>query len=572
MPSSIFLVLRRMRAPLLTVIVVYAISITGLVVIPGDDTAGNRQPLDFLHAFYVVSYTATTIGFGEIPHAFTPAQRLWVTACIYMTVVAWSFAFVKMLALFQDRWFLQAIAEQRFKFRVRRLAEPFYLVCGYGQSGSLVCRAFDELGRQFVVLDADDSRLAELEVADFRNDAPALAADASNPSTLLLAGLAHPGCSAVLALTANDRVNVSIAAAARLLRPEVPVISRARSRSAAAELGLFAATRIIDPHVTFAEYLSLAIRSPGSYQLIAWLTDMPGTTLGPQSEPPSGSWLVCGEGEFVDRVAGTLRGQGLTVLAVSPLDENLTMPPATVGALNCAEAGEDRHGTGRSVWDGVSGLIAATDDDSRNLSIAAAARALRKDIFVVLRQNHRESAVLSRAFAPDITVYTPEIVVHACLAQLNTPLLPRFIAIVADKDDAWADATVNKLRSKITRRVPSVWTVELSSDASPAAFQRMQRSRSGVRIDHLVRDPSDRERHLPCVPLLIARGGADIVMPALDVVLQPADRILFAGTRESCDRQRLLLQNVNALEYVCEGRHVPVGWVWRVCARISRSV
>jgi Trk K+ transport system NAD-binding subunit len=557
MPSSIFLVLRRMRAPLLTVIVVYAISITGLVVIPGVDPAGNRQPLDFLHAFYVISYTATTIGFGEIPHAFTPAQRLWVTACIYMTVVAWSFAFVKMLALFQDRWFLQAIAEQRFKFRVRRLAEPFYLVCGYGQSGSLVCRALDDLGRQFVVLDADAARLAELELADYRSEAPALVADASNPSTLNLAGLLHPRCAAVLALTGNDRVNVVIAAASHLLRPALPVISRAQGQAAAEELALFRTARIIDPNAIFADYLCLAIRSPGSYQLVAWLTDMPGTTLGPQSEPPAGPWLICGEDEFAERITRTLHARGLSVRAVPLSSDGRSLSSSAV------------HPEGHWV-EGITGLIAATDDDSRNLSIAAAARAIRKDIFVVLRQNRRATGVLSQAFAPDITVYAPEIVLHACLAQLNTPLLPRFLRIVEEQDDAWADAIVNKLRTKITLQVPNVWTVELTRDASPAAFERAQRSRSGVRVDHLVRDPADRDRHLPCVPLLIDRNGTDIVMPALETVLQSADRILFAGTRESCDRQELLLQNVNALEYVCEGRHVPVAWVWRLLARINR--
>lgn len=557
MPSSIFLVLRRMRAPLLTVIVVYAISITGLVVIPGVDVAGNPKTMDFLHAFYFISYTATTIGFGEIPHAFTPAQRLWVTACIYMTVLAWSFAFVKMLALFQDRWFLQAIAEQRFKFRVRRLSGPFYLVCGYGQSGSLVCRALDDLGRQFVVLDTDAARLAELELADYRSDAPSLVADASNPLILNVAGLARPQCAAVLALTGNDRVNVAIAAAAHLLRPALPVISRAQGQAAAEELALFRTARIIDPNAIFADYLCLAIRSPGSYQLVAWLTDMPGTTLGPQSEPPAGPWLICGEDEFADRVASHLQARGLTVRTVPLGIESRSLSGSLVQP--------DRH------WvEGTTGLIAATVDDSRNLSIAAAARAIRKDIFIVLRQNRRATEVLTRAFAPDITVFAPEIVLHACLAQLTTPLLPRFLRIVEEKDDAWADAIVHKLRHKITRQVPNVWTVELGRDTSPAAFQRMQRSPSGLRVDHLVRDPADRDFHLPCVPLLIDRNGTDIVLPALEVVLQPADRILFAGTRESCDRQGLLLQNVNALEYVCEGHHVPVAWVWRFMARINR--
>ncbi|HHJ81110.1 MAG TPA: potassium transporter TrkA, partial [Candidatus Tenderia electrophaga] len=80
------LVLRRMRAPLIVLISAYAISILGLVLIPGVDDQGNPWNMSFFHAFYFVSYMATTIGFGEIPFEFTNGQRLWTTIAMYLTV------------------------------------------------------------------------------------------------------------------------------------------------------------------------------------------------------------------------------------------------------------------------------------------------------------------------------------------------------------------------------------------------------------------------------------------------------------------------------------------------------
>ena len=102
MNNIFFLVFRRMRTPLLVLIGVYAIAILGMVLIPGQDADGAPWQMDFLHAFYFVSYMATTIGFGEIPYALTPAQRLWVTLCIYLTVIAWLYAIGKILTLLQD--------------------------------------------------------------------------------------------------------------------------------------------------------------------------------------------------------------------------------------------------------------------------------------------------------------------------------------------------------------------------------------------------------------------------------------------------------------------------------------
>ena len=87
MGDILFIVLRRLRAPLIALIVIYAVAIAGMVTIPGVDAQGRVWHVSFFHAFYVVSYTATTIGFGEIPYPFTDAQRLWVIVVIYLSVI-----------------------------------------------------------------------------------------------------------------------------------------------------------------------------------------------------------------------------------------------------------------------------------------------------------------------------------------------------------------------------------------------------------------------------------------------------------------------------------------------------
>ena len=65
-----FLVLRRMRTPLLILLGAYTVTVLGLTLIPGVDDQGQPWRMDFFHAFYFISYMATTIGFGEIPYEF----------------------------------------------------------------------------------------------------------------------------------------------------------------------------------------------------------------------------------------------------------------------------------------------------------------------------------------------------------------------------------------------------------------------------------------------------------------------------------------------------------------------
>jgi hypothetical protein len=84
--APIFLVLRRMRAPLIVLILIFAISVIGLTLMPGQDASGQPHRLGFFDAFYFMNYTATTIGYGEIPYPFSTAQRMWVTFSIYLAV------------------------------------------------------------------------------------------------------------------------------------------------------------------------------------------------------------------------------------------------------------------------------------------------------------------------------------------------------------------------------------------------------------------------------------------------------------------------------------------------------
>ena len=62
--------------------------------------------LSFLDAFFVVSYTATTIGFGEIPHPFTAQQKMWMLFVMYSTVIAWLYAIGSVLSVISDPGFV----------------------------------------------------------------------------------------------------------------------------------------------------------------------------------------------------------------------------------------------------------------------------------------------------------------------------------------------------------------------------------------------------------------------------------------------------------------------------------
>jgi Trk K+ transport system NAD-binding subunit len=555
--SVFFQVLRRMRAPLIVLIAIYAISILGLTLVPGVDANGKpAPPMSFFHAFYFISYTATTIGFGEIPNAFSDAQRLWVTVSIYLTVVGWSYSILTLLALFQDKSFQNTLVANRFARRVRRTHESFHLICGAGETGSLVAQTLDRLGRKFVILEKDELRVQELDLADFKTDVPALAADAAMPDNLLLAGLNHPKCRGVLALTDDERGNLGIAIAARLMNPTLPVLACARTPLFGANMASFGTDHIINPFERFAEYLALAVAAPQRYRLIEILTGLPGSEMPQPHRPPRGRWIVCGYGRFGRAIVQHMAPTGIELIIIDP-------DAVAADGLRCVRGlGTDAATLIEAGVRDADGIVAGSDSDVNNLSIAVTAKEVNPKLFIVTRQNHTTNSVLFDAFRDDFCMVPSRIIAQECIAILTTPLLTRFLDLVRGRDEAWCQALDKRLEELGAGRVPEIWGLRLNAADAPAVHRPLMDS-TAIALTDLLRDNTDRESVLEAMPLLLDREGELTVTPERSMRLAPGDQLLLAGRPGTRRKLDLTLQNDNVLAYVLTGREHAGGWLWQ---------
>ncbi|TAH44894.1 MAG: potassium channel protein [Betaproteobacteria bacterium] len=554
--SIFFLILRRMRAPLILLIVIMAISVLGLTLAPGVDADGNVQYLSFFHAFYFISYTATTIGFGEIPYAFSDQQRLWVTICIYLSVIGWAYTLGSVFSLLSDRNLQQAFAIQRFSGAVRRMREPFYLVCGYGETGRLVCDALDRMGHRAVVIELDESKVGEIELQGYAADVPAVDADARNPETLKFAGLTHPHCVGVIALTNDDASNLAIAIAARLLAPRLPVLCRAESQETAATMTAFGTRHVINPFQEFAEMLALALHTPAAWQLANWLTGLPGTTVERYRNPPRGHWILCGHGRFGQQMVSAMDAEQVPVTI---LDRD---PPDDFDHRWVHGEGTSADALRQAGVLSATGIVAATRSDIDNLSIAVAARELNPSLFVILRQNQYANRALFEAYDADITVVPSEIIGHECLAILSTPLLVPFLTLLRRSNPAWCEGLYERMTARLGLAVPEVWSERINLASAPALYRRLMRGDT-VTLGMLLRSPENRDEALECEVLYLERDTDDHRMgPGVDTALRAGDEILLAGRPGTRSSFALTIANEHTLNYVLTGTDLPGGWVW----------
>jgi voltage-gated potassium channel len=554
--ATIFLILRRMRAPLIVLILIFSVSVFGLTVIPGQDAEGNPMRMGFFDAFYIMSYTATTIGFGEIPYPFTYNQRMWVTISIYLTVIGWAYAIGSLLSLLQDRAFRSALALQHFSRKVSRLREPFLLIAGYGRTGELLGHSFDALGRRFVVLDRDNERIDGLELDSYHADVPGLTADARDPGHLAVAGLGHTCCEAVVALTDDEEANLAIVMAAALLRPELPVIARVTSRTIAERMQAFGSPSTVNPFDRFGDHLRLALRAPASYQLLTWLESGPGAALPERGLPPrTGRWIVCGYGRLGRELTTDLRAEGLDVTVIESGSPDVDNADLLVGD------GSDPWVLAQADLDRAVGLVAGTDNDTTNLSLVAAARRSNPDLFLAARQNRAASAPLFAAMEVDALLVPTEVVAHEVYAQLSTPLLWRFLREMPAMGNDWAAQIVDRLKGLCGTHLQALWKVRLTPQEAPALASWLASENASV--GQLLRNPENREEPLHAIVLLVMRDREVTLAPADDFVLRPGDELLLAGWTVARRALDTIMLVPGILEYLVTGQRVPSSWIWR---------
>lgn len=548
------LILRRMRFPLLVLLASYAVSILGLTLIPGVDAEGQPWRMSIFHAFYFVSYMASTIGFGEIPHAFSDAQRLWVTITIYLTVIAWFYSIGSIINLIRDPAFKHASTENRFIKAVKRLRSPFYIVCGYGDTGKALVRALTERGIQPVVLEKNQDNVDFLGLRDYQINVPALCGDVLRPRNLLNAGLKHPRCQGVVAITHNDHANLKAAITSKLLNPDLPVICRGESQAYEDNMSSFGADFIIDPFLTFADWMAMALRAPELFLLHTWLTGVPHSPLPAPIHPPKGLWVVCGYGRFGKAVYAILKQAGQEVRLVDANPENA--PEGCIAgwgteACTLMEAGID----------GAVGVVAGTDVDANNLSIVMTARELNENLMVVIRQNRTTNRELFEAIGADLVVQPSAIVAREIRVLLTLPLLPEFLHESRRMDNVWAKRVTREIMDLMGDEVPDIWRVNLNPEGAVAVTAALEGGET-CPLGALRRHPRNREQRMDCIPLMVMRKEEPILMPGDDFALQPGDGILFCGAYGVGEAMEWTLQNANSFRYVVTGNETPEGWIW----------
>ena len=553
-------VLRLMRPPVFVLIGVYAVGILVMAMLPGQDADGNPTRMSLFHAFYFFTYTATTTGFGEIPHTFTDEQRLWAIFCVYMGAIAWLYAIGSIIKLVQNPHFLNAVSERRFASAAHGIKEPFYIICGFGDTGSLLARGLSDNYVTAVVIDIDEERIKALALRDYRVPMPGLCADASVPKHLLGAGIKSPSCLGVVALTNDEETNLKIAVMTRTLNPTLPVITRSTSLRYQRLLESMDQVTVINPFQLFAEQLSITITAPRLRMLEDWFVCARGVTLTRSLRIPLGTWFLCGYGRMGRWIYRYLSDHHVPLVVIDP------HPPEAHQDEVVMRAYPDPEMLDKNGFRQAAGIVCGTHSDAENLAILLSARGLNREAFAIVRQNHHENHVAFSGARADMTMQPSLVTARKILLMLIAPLAEDLLQELEARGEDYTQKTVDALIAAVGPERPILWRQRLDPQQTFAVARRLGRNKQ-VHLGDVLTDPRDSERRLPCVALAISRRGRSWTMPDDDCPLQMGDELLFCSTSLGRRLLEATLNNAYTLHYLTTGEELPRGYFFTWLAR-----
>lgn len=554
-----FIVLREMRRPMLALVGVYAITIFVMVFIPGPIIDGKTQYMSIFHAFYFMTYTATTTGFGEIPFAFSDAQRLWAIVCLYISVITWFYAIGSIIRLFQNTFFLRAVAEREFSKKVQRIPGNYFIICGFGTTGSVLARGLSDAGLAAVIIDEDEERIKALQLRNYRVPMPGLVADAGVPKHLLEAGIQRPNCKAIVAITNNEETNLKISALARFLNKDIQIITQSKSNVFEDSLSTLGGdVHIVDSFKIYARLLVASIYHPGIYTLNQWLVGDRSANLDDFVYSPKDHWIICGYGGMGQEINRFLSQKGIRTTVIDPKEDpgHLPVDKFIIG-----------RATGKTLYAAgiqhAKGVLAATGDDGHNLGILLNSRSFNPEIFSVIRQNFHQNDVAFDAAEADMIMQPSLVTARRIMILLKAPLLKPFFKYLMDDSDSRREQlqqVIELLKSKIGKSNPRLTTIDFSEEKAKALVSCLNEGRE-VMLGDLLRDPRNRNQQLDLVTFIIRSGDYIQPLPSATYTIKENDQLLICGTEMAYRLFNSTLNNEYNLHYVRTGKFKPRSWL-----------
>ena len=549
--STLWIVLLRMRMPFIVIIVTYTIAITGLLLIDGVDDKGNIYHMSIFDAYYFVTYTANTIGFGETPYAFTYPQRMWVSFSIYLTVLGWFYGIGTLVSLLQDKVLLEELRRNKFRRDVKKIKQSFIIVLGYNNITSEIIKKALSYDIKTVVIESDENRVNDLLLENFTPYVPVLLSDVSSPKVLEEAGIEKSNCRGLVCLFNDDKLNLKVAVMAKILNRNIKLVVKASTANQSENLEDIGVDIVANPFSIISKEIDIAFKAPNILKLEKWIYKI--DNLNAQTPNfPMGRYIICGFGRMGNYLQDRLSDNEIELVFIEIDEKKLAnYKEDSVSRIIIGDADDKRVLTKAGILESVA-IIAATNDDTTNLSILSSAKKLNPKIVTIARENELGYVSMFQNSRIDHIFLPANILINKTTNALINPLSDLFIQEMITKDETWASSLVKKLTQTIDEN-PLLESIEIDNFDAPEIYKHLDNGEE-LKLKIFRTSLHNRELNNNIVPLALIRGGEKYLIPDWDMPLEKNDKILFACDEYARDDMQNIAQNIYEFYYAYSGK------------------
>ena len=211
-----------------------------VVVVAGTFGYHLIEGWSFLDALYMVIITLFTIGFQEV-HPLSDYGRFFTILIAVSGVGAAVYAGTQLIEIIVEGEILGYGRRRKMDKKIKDM-KNHYIICGYGRTGHQVGAEFDAARVPYVVVD----QKPEIEEELGPREIPYIVGDITKDDNLIEAGI--KSAQGLIAAADSDVANLYVTLSARVLNPNLNIVTRASEIDSESKLIMAGANRVIAPY------------------------------------------------------------------------------------------------------------------------------------------------------------------------------------------------------------------------------------------------------------------------------------------------------------------------------------
>jgi voltage-gated potassium channel len=226
-----------------------------LIFLAGIGTLGFVvfEDLTVLDAFYMTVVMISTVGLGMSPE--TDAGKILAIFIIAIGVGTLFYAFGTFIEFLIGGYLADLLEERSMKKKISEYS-GHYVICGFGRVGEQVAREFERSGKEFIIVDANPESIEHCRERGY----PFVQGDAAKDEVLKEARLST--AKGLVACVNSDADNVFVTLSARVLSPDLIIVSRGNTEESYNKLVKAGADKVVSPYAIGGREMATLMLKP----------------------------------------------------------------------------------------------------------------------------------------------------------------------------------------------------------------------------------------------------------------------------------------------------------------------